>query len=153
MQFADRVVIRASRERVWDFLLDPLRVARCFPEIDRVERLDVTHVRATVPVRMAFLTMRVVVDVEVAEQDAPARAAFRIHATGPGSSVDATAVFGLVDGPATAAGTPPATTLEWSADVEPHGMAAAIGPGTIEREAEPILRRAIDCLRRSVEEG
>lgn len=154
MEFADHVVVHAPPARVWEFLLDPERVARCFPEVERLERLGPTAVRASVPVRVAFLTLHVVVDVEVVDQAPPERATFLLHATGPGSTVDGRASFTLADAAADAASGdagPAGTDLAWSVDVEPKGMAASIGPDTVQRHAEPVLRRAIDCLRRSVE--
>ena len=171
MKFADRVEVHAAPARVWEFLLDPDRVVRCFPEVDRLERLGPTTVRASVPVRVAFLTLRVVVDVELVDQLPPEHAAFRLHATGPGSTVDGQVSFTLsasgageeaaraaavAAGAAVAggaAGGAEGTTLAWAVDVEPTGMAASVGPATIQRQAEPVLRRAIDCLRRSVETG
>lgn len=165
MKFADRVEIHAPPARVWEFLLDPDRVARCFPEVDRLERLGPTTARASVPVRVAFLTLRVVVDVELVDQLAPQRAEFRVHATGPGSTVDGHVSFTLspsgagvevAGGDAGAAGPGgggDGTTLAWVVDVVPTGMAASVGPATVQRQAEPVLRRAIDCLRRSVETG
>ncbi|HYM84436.1 MAG TPA: SRPBCC domain-containing protein [Candidatus Dormibacteraeota bacterium] len=153
MRLADSVTIRAPRQRVWEFLLDPQRVAGCFPQVDRLERLGPTRVRASVPVRVAFMTLRVVIDVDLAEQAAPERAKFRIHATGPGSSADGLVSFTLRDAPpdAAASADPAGTLVEWTADVQPAGMAASVGPETIERQARPALERAIDCLRRSVE--
>ena len=156
MQFADRVVVRAAPARVWEFLLDPERIARCFPQVDRLDRLGPTTVRASVPVRVAFLTLRVVVDIDLVDQLPAERATFHVHATGPGSTVDGRASFTLtaddreatVEGPAGGS-----TVVAWSVDVEPKGMAASVGPDTVQRQAEPVLRRAIDCLRSSVETG
>ncbi len=149
MQLGDSVLIGASRERVWDFLLDAERVAGCFPELDRVERIDGTRIRSSLPVRLAFLTVRVVIDVELVEQQAPVRALFRVHATGPGATADGSAAFTLEE--ASEAGAGPVTVIDWTADVQPRGMIAAVGPQTVEREAAPVLQRAIDCLRRSLE--
>ncbi len=150
MHLADSVVVRASRDRVWDFMLDPVRVTACFPQVEGLERVDETHVRASVPVRVAFLALRIAIEVELVEQLALERAVFRLHATGAGSTADGTATFVLA--PAEVGGMPGAgTAVEWSADVVPTGMAAALGPATLEREAGPALQRAIDCLRRAVE--
>jgi carbon monoxide dehydrogenase subunit G len=148
MQFADRVVVRAPRARVWDFLLDPERVARCFPEVDRFERVGPSRVRASVPLRVSFLTLRVVADVDLVEQVAPERAAFAFHGSGPGSTVDGRVTFSLRD-----AADGDGTALDWTADVEPKGMAASIDPESIRQQAEPVLRRAIDRLRRDLEAG
>jgi carbon monoxide dehydrogenase subunit G len=149
MRFADRVVIGAPPASVWAFLLDPHRVVGCFPEVERLDRLGPTAVRATVPVRVSFLRLAVVVDVEVVEQAAAERATFRIHAAAPGTTVDGRASFELTD--ETPAGTAGSTLLAWSVEVEPKGLAASVGPETVGRHAEPVLRRAIDCLRRGVE--
>jgi carbon monoxide dehydrogenase subunit G len=151
LQFADRVVIHAPRSRVWGFLLDPDRVAGCFPELDRVERLGPTRVRASAPVRVSFLTLRLVADVELVDQVAPERAVFAVHGTGPGSTVEARVAFSLAEVDAGEDGA--ATALDWTADVEPKGMAASVGPESVRRQAEPALRRAIDCLRHGVETG
>ncbi len=173
MHFADRVTVHAPAARVWAFLLDPDRVVRCFPEVDRLERLSPTTVRASVPIRVAFLTLHAVVDIDLLDQLEPERATFGLHATGPGSSVEGRATFTLTEGPsdevakgatAEASAGPPvgaatgqaltpagSTLVAWSVDVEPKGMAASVGAETVARQAAPILQRAIECLRRAVE--
>jgi uncharacterized protein len=121
VRFSGSVDINAARERVWAFVTDPRQVGQCGPGVDSIEVLDATHFRATARVGIGFFRPRLVVDLEIAEQDSPNRAVLRARGKAPGGGAEATAAMqlsGPPEGP---------TRMDWSADVTLAGALASLG--------------------------
>jgi carbon monoxide dehydrogenase subunit G len=145
MRFAGTVPIRASRERVWAFVIDPNQVGQCGPGVEKIEVIDGTHFKATAQVGIGFISARFVVTMEFAEQQPPDRALIKAHGQAPGSAVDATAEMHLSDGPD---GT---TVMDWSADVAISGTLASVGARLIEGTANKMIGQTFDCMRAKLE--
>jgi carbon monoxide dehydrogenase subunit G len=145
MRFAGTVPIRASRERVWAFVIDPNQVGQCGPGVEKIEVIDGTHFKATAKVGIGFISARFVVTMEFAEQQPPDRALIKAHGQAPGSAVDATAEMHLSDGPD---GT---TVMDWSADVAISGTLASVGARLIEGTANKMIGQTFDCMRAKLE--
>ncbi len=145
MRFAGTVPIRASRERVWAFVIDPNQVGQCGPGVEKVEVIDPTHFRATAKVGVGFISARFVINMEFAEQQPPDRALIKAHGQAPGSAVDATAEMHLSDG------TDGTTVMDWSADVAISGTLASVGARLIEGTANKMIGQTIECMRTKLE--
>ena len=146
MQFQGTVQIDAPRERVWAFLIDPNQVGSCGPGVETIEVIDETHFKATAKVGVGFISARFVVNMEMAELDAPDRALIKAHGQAPGSAVDATATMHLSDGEG---GT--GTQMDWSADVSISGTLASVGARLIEGTANKMIGQTFDCIRAKLE--
>ncbi len=59
MKFEGTVDIKAPRERVWAFLMDPNRVGPCGPGVESVEVIDDTHYKAKAKVGIGFINANV----------------------------------------------------------------------------------------------
>jgi carbon monoxide dehydrogenase subunit G len=145
MQFEGTVRIAAPRERVWAFVVDPDQVGSCGPGVESIEVVDDTHFKATAKVGVGFISARFVVNMEMAELDAPDRALIRAHGQAPGSAVDATATMTLSDAGAEA------TTMDWQADVTISGALASVGARMIEGTANRMIGQTFDCIRAKLE--
>jgi uncharacterized protein len=145
MQFSGTVDIKAPRDKVWAFLIDPDQVGSCGPGVESIEVTDETHFRAKAKVGVGFISARFVVDLEVAEQDPPSKAVIKAHGLAPGSAVDATATMTLSDG---AEGS---TTMDWSADVTISGTLASVGARLIDGTANKMIGQTFDCVRTKLE--
>jgi carbon monoxide dehydrogenase subunit G len=145
MKFAGTVEIAAPRDRVWAFVIDPDQVGQCGPGVESIEVIDPTHFKATAKVGIGFISARFVVNMEMAEQDAPNRAVIKAHGQAPGSAVDATAEMRLADG---ADG---GTRMDWSADVALAGSLASLGARLIEGTANKMINQTFDCMRTRLE--
>ena len=143
MNFDGTVEIRAPRERVWDFLMDPNQVGPCGPG---VESIDETHFKARAKVGIGFISARFVVDMEIAEREEPDRAVIKARGQAPGSAVDATATMRLRDGDAGG------TVMEWAADVMIGGTLASVGARMIEGTANKMIGQTFECIRTKLEE-
>jgi carbon monoxide dehydrogenase subunit G len=145
MRFEGTVPIRASRERVWAFVIDPQQVGPCGPGVEKIEPVDETHFKATAKVGIGFISARFVVSMEFAELQPPDRAVIKAHGQAPGSAVDATAEMRLSDG---ADGT---TVMDWEADVNIAGTLASVGARLIEGTANKMIGQTFDCMRTKLE--
>ncbi len=145
MQFSGTVDIRAPREKVWAFLIDPHQVGSCGPGVESIEVVDATHFRARAKVGVGFISAKFVVDLELAELDAPSRAVIKAHGQAPGSAVDALATMILRDGEAGV------TTMDWSADVNIAGTLASVGARLIDGTANKMIGQSFDCIRTKLE--
>src|SRR6187200_3214472 len=128
MHFEGSVPIKASREKVWAYVIDPEQVGQCGPGVEKIEVIDETHFKATAKVGIGFISARFVVNMELAEQIAPDRAVIKAHGQAPGSAVDATAQMTLSDADG-------GTRMDWSADVALAGSLASLGGRLIEGTA------------------
>jgi len=145
MQFSGTVDIRAPRDRVWAFLIDPNQVGSCGPGVESIEVIDDTHFKAKAKVGVGFISARFVVEMTMVELDEPTRAVIKAHGQAPGSAVDALATMNLKDG------TDGATTMDWSADVTISGTLASVGARLIEGTANKMIGQTFDCIRIKLE--
>jgi carbon monoxide dehydrogenase subunit G len=147
MKFEGTVEIRAPRDRVWSFLMDPNQVGGCGPGVESIEVIDETHFKAKAKVGIGFISARFIVDMEIAERDEPNRAVIKARGQAPGSAVDATATMALSGGQA--ADEP--TVMGWDADVLIGGTLASVGARLIEGTANKMIGQTFDCIRTRLE--
>jgi carbon monoxide dehydrogenase subunit G len=147
MHFEGSVPIKASREEVWAFVIDPNQVGQCGPGVERIDVVDATHFKAAAKVGIGFITAKFNVNMEFAELEAPDRALIKAHGQAPGSAVDATAEMKLSDGP------DGATVMDWYADVDLSGTLASVGARMIEGTANKMISQTFDCMRSKLEGG
>jgi carbon monoxide dehydrogenase subunit G len=147
MQFSGTVDIKAPRDKVWAFLIDPNQVGSCGPGVESIEVIDETRFRTKAKVGVGFISARFVVDLELAEQHPPTKAVIKAHGQAPGSAVDATATMSLSDGDEGA------TKMDWSADVTISGTLASVGARLIDGTANKMIGQTFDCIRTKLEAG
>ena len=145
MKFEGTVEIRAPRDRVWAFLMDPNQVGSCGPGVESIEVVDETHFKAKAKVGIGFISARFVVDLEIAETQPEDRAVIKAHGQAPGSAVDGTATMSLRDGP------DGQTAMGWSADVAIAGSLASLGARLIEGTANKMIGQTFDCMKTKLE--
>jgi carbon monoxide dehydrogenase subunit G len=145
MKFAGTVEIAAPRDTVWAFVIDPNQVGQCGPGVESIEVIDPTHFKATAKVGIGFISARFVVNMEMAELNAPDRAVIKAHGQAPGSAVDATASMALSDG---ANG---GTRMDWDADVAIAGSLASLGARLIEGTANKMIGQTFECMKSKLE--
>ena len=69
--FEEEFTVGAAPDAVWDFLLDPERVAPCLPGCESVEVEDATTYRVRLTVKVGFLSTTQRLKVEIVESDRP----------------------------------------------------------------------------------
>ncbi len=147
MHFAGTVEIKAPRQKVWDFLIDPTLVGSCGPGVESVEVVDATHFKARAKVSVGPVSARFAVNLEMGEQDAPNRAVIIAHGQAPGTAVDATAEM-ILSGGADGSDT---TTMDWSSEVNVSGTIASLGLRLLEGTANKMIGQTFNCIRSKLE--
>jgi hypothetical protein len=128
----------ARPEATWGLLADIETVAACLPGAKITERLDATHYKGTVTVRVGPATLAFRGTIDVKERDATQRT-LRVVATGTdttGSSAASLDLTARVD--ATAEGQ---SALVGNSAASVSGKAAAFGGRMMETVADQILKQ------------
>ena len=145
MQFSGSIEIKADREKVWTFVIDPEQVGSCGPGVESIERIDDTHFRAKAKVGIGFISARFVVNLAFVDTEEPIRAVITARGQAPGSAVDAMGAMhlsGPPDGP---------TRMDWEATVDISGSLASVGARLIEGTANKMIGQTFDCMRTRLE--
>jgi carbon monoxide dehydrogenase subunit G len=69
--FEEEFTVSASPDVVWDFLLDPERIAPCLPGCENLEVEDAKTYRVRLTVKVGFLSTTQTLRVEIVESDRP----------------------------------------------------------------------------------
>ena len=71
MEFSGAIDIKAPRDEVFAFVIDPQRVGPCGPGVETIEVVDATHFKVVAKVGVGFISARFVVNLEISEVRAP----------------------------------------------------------------------------------
>ncbi len=145
MKFEGTVEIKAPRERVWAFLIDPDQVGSCGPGVQSIEKLPDGRFKAHAKVGIGFISAKFTVTAEFAELHEPNDATILARGNAPGSAVDATARMALRDSG------DGGTAMDWSADVTISGTIASVGARLVEGTANKMIGQTFDCIRSKLE--
>jgi carbon monoxide dehydrogenase subunit G len=128
-----------SPDAVWSFLQNIEGVARCMPGAKLTERLDETHFKGTVAVKVGPASMSFKGNIEVLELDAAQR---MLHLVGKGSDSSGTSGASMDLIARVEPGTAPDTSnLIGKSEVSMSGKAAAFGGRMMGTVADQILNQ------------
>jgi carbon monoxide dehydrogenase subunit G len=148
MQFNGSVNFDAPREKVWEFLKDPLAVGRCAPGMKSVEIIE-PEKQFRVLAGISFGTVNVSFDttVDLVELEPPSHSKVRAHGKAPGSAVDISGdmyLSDIVQG---------GTRLDWQADVVVVGTIASLASRLMGGVTRKLSDAFFDCLKKQIESG
>ncbi len=146
MQFEGAVKIKAAREKVWAFLIDPHAVSQCAPGINGLEILVPNSTfRARVALGLGSVKANFAMEVEFFEMDAPCRAKLKARGKAPGSAADMVSDMTLIesrDG---------STELQWSTDVQIVGTIASLAARFAPSITRKLAGEFFDCVKQKLE--
>ena len=125
----------ASRERVWDALVDPALLADFLPGVQSLDVYDDAHWAALM--RLPHSPVSLTVEFELRERDRPDRAVLQARGKRFGASVAASTSFDLSPNG-------DETEMAWSADIDFGGALKRITPmlrPVAQQQAERFLDR------------
>ena len=124
--------IRARREQVWEFMVDPMAVGGCAPGVGSIEvTVPNQKFKADVAAGFAGTVAKFKTEVEFLELMPPTSAKFKAHGVASNGAVDATSEMTLVELSENL------TEVHWTADVVVVGVLASLAS----RLMEVITRR------------
>ncbi len=144
MNFEGSYDIKALRNEVWDFVIDPNKIGKCLPDMKSLEVQGDDKFSAVVRVGIGPIKSDFRFRLEIVEKTAPARARLRGTGTGSGSSVDLDTSIDLTE----IAGR---TRLAYKADVKVGGVMAGLGQRMMGSATEKTVGEVFECVRRELE--
>lgn len=145
LHYEGTLTIRAARDRVWGFLVDPQTLSRCLPDVQSLELIEEGHFRAVVRIRVAFVKGNFTFDVAMRDLQVPAHARISGRGGGLGSAVDITSTVDLAER------TDGMTDLRWVADVVVSGPIATLGARLLDSTVEKKTAELFECLKAQLE--
>ena len=135
----------APREAVWRVLNDPASMAKTMPGVESFDVHDDTRWTANVKIPLGLGGLRMKVDMEKIEEQAPEHAALKIKGHGVGAMLSMQTSFDLsdVDG----AG----TLMRWAADVKIAGPVGSMGQRVIQPIVNQQVSHVLSALDREVQ--
>lgn len=145
LHFEGSLAIKAPRDKVWRFVVDPHAVSRCLPDLQSLEVLEAGKFKAVVRVGLSFIRGNFAFDIAMLDLNAPTHARIAGHGGGLGSGVDVESTIDLSSGEGNT------TTLSWKADVVISGTIASVGgrllSGTVEKKTSELF----ECMKTQLE--
>jgi len=145
MEFSGTYEVRAPKQRVWEFIVDPGKIAKCLPELKSLELEGGDQFVATVRVGVGLIKGDFKFKLAILEKQPPDRARLKGSGTGSGSSVDIDTSIELTE-------VPNGTRLDYRADVKIGGVMAGLGQRLIGGATEQAMAQMFDCVRREMED-
>lgn len=146
MHFEGSLRLRAPRERVRVFLLDPREVLDCLAEPHVVQVIDPSHFQGETLMGVAFLRGTFRFTGEYLPVESPRALRVRFRGSGVGSELEAELSTDLseTDGDGN-------TTLRWSIDLALRGAAFALGDWLVRRTVDAKAASFFDMARHKLE--
>lgn len=145
LRFEGNLTIKAPREKVWAFLVDPQAVSRCLPDVQSLELLEEGKFKTVVRVGVGFIKGNFAFEVAMLDLAPSRHGKIKGHGGGLGSAVDVESTVDLADD---GAGT---TRLDWKADVVVSGTIASVGARVLSSTVQKKMGELFECLKAQLE--
>ena len=138
--------IKAARQKVWEFLTDPHKVAGCAPGVESVEITEPNKkFKAIASIGLGSVKAKFSGDGEFLELDAPNRAKIKGHGNAPGSAADVMSEMFLTDGP------DGSTDLRWTADIVILGQLASLAARMMAPVTQKLTAEFFNEVKKRIE--
>ncbi len=145
MHFEGKVQIKAPRDKVFNFLLNPVSVAKCLPSLQKVEVKSPESFSATVRVGVGSVKGDLRFNFDVTGKEPPRKAGLAANGNGMGSRIDLEAAMELTE----AVGG--VTELSWQAEAKISGLIANLGQRLVTAAAERIVSDMFGSMKTELE--
>jgi hypothetical protein len=140
MHYEGSFDVMAPKDKVYDFITDPIRIATIFPEVQSVKVIDEDNFTLKAKVGMSFIRGTIDVHGSFTDKKRPTTAKLKARGTGLNSSVDLESTFTIEDG------VEGGTHVSWAADAKMSGMVANLGSRLTESAADKYVKRVMGSL-------
>ena len=144
MNFEGTFEVKAPRDKVWDFLIDPNKIGKCLPDLKSLQVEADNKFTAIARVGIGFMKGDFKFQLAIVEQIPPSHARLKGTGTGVGSSMNMDASIDLADSET-------GTKLTYKADVKIGGTLASVGQRVIGGTVEKTVSEVFTCVKRQVE--
>lgn len=144
MKLQGTFAVRAPRDRVFAFLLDPQRLSACIDDPHTIEVQDGDRFRGSLKSGIGPIKGTFAWSATVAERASGERARIKVHGTGMGSAFDIDATIELSEAQGS-------TTARWLADVTLSGTIASLGARLMKTTIDKKTNAFFENVRKQLE--
>jgi hypothetical protein len=144
LNFEGTYEVKAPRERVWDFVIDPNKIGKCLPDLKSFEVEAENKFTAVARVGIAFMKGDFKFQLAIIEKNPPSHARLKGSGTGVGSSVNMDTSIDLAEAEG-------GTKLTYKADVQIGGTLASVGQRVIGGTVEKAVAQVFSCVKKQLE--
>ena len=144
MNFVGNYELKAPPQTVFDFVTDPSKIGKCFPDLKSLEMEGENKFVALVRVGLGFIKGDFKFRVAFVEKDPPSKARLKGTGTGTGSTIDFDAIIELAEFVG-------GTKLNYRADVKIGGAMAGFAQRVLSGAAQKTITDVFDRARRELE--
>ncbi len=147
MVIESHFAVKAPPQRVWDFLVDPTQMVGCVPGCSKVEQVGENSYRATMSVKVAYITFSAATEVAITRMDPPheLESTARGEDKRLGSNMQIAATLKLTPQP------DGATDVAYRADVSVWGKLGTLGEPIFRQKATQMGREFAQCVKSKLE--
>ncbi len=142
MHFDGSFEFPTERQKVYDFVTEPMKVTSIFPDVQDVKVIDANNFSLKAKVGISFIRGMMDVKMAITERNPPN--SVKMHAKGNGlsSSVELDTSFTTEDSP-----TGKGTVVKWAADAKIAGLMASVGSRLMDAAAQKYVTEIIASLK------
>jgi len=132
--------VPVPKQKVYDFVMDPAKIASIFPDVQDVKVIDENNFTLKAKVGISFIRGMMDVKMNIVERRPPSFARMKAKGNGLSSSVELENTFNIED-----AGS--GTLVKWAADAKISGLMASVGSRLIDAAAQKYVAEIIGSLK------
>jgi carbon monoxide dehydrogenase subunit G len=145
MEFNGTETIKADRNRIFNFIIDPYNFSSGIPEIQKIDVIDPNNFRIIAKLGISFLKGQFTIDFTYKDKTNPSHVELFGHGKGMQSAFDINITVDLkeIEGGA--------TLLIWHADTKVTGMLASLGQNMLNSIAEKLVKEIFTHIQNSIQ--
>jgi carbon monoxide dehydrogenase subunit G len=145
MEFSGSQTIAAPIDKVWAYLFDVNKVAKCAHGFQSLEELGLEHWKAIIAVGVGPVKAKFTLDVTRPEMHEPDHMVVKARGKAPGSAVELQGEMNLraVDAAH--------TQMDWQANVVVNGTLASVGARLMNSTSEKLTGQFFSCLQANLQ--
>ncbi len=144
MIFEGTIEVKAVRERVWEFVIDPNKIGKCLPDLKNLQIEGEDKFAAVARVGIGFMKGDFRFQLAIVEKNPPSHARLKGTGAGVGSSFDLDTSIDLAE-------TETGTKLTYVADLKIGGTLAGIGQRVIGSTTQQTMSEVFTCVKKQLE--
>jgi carbon monoxide dehydrogenase subunit G len=144
MLFDRKYDLRAPRQKVWEFIVEPSKIGKCLPDLKNLEVESEDKFVAFIRVGVGPIKSDFKFRIEILEKEPTSRIRLKAVGTGSGSNI-------VVDTTIEVREIASGTELSYRSDVNVGGMIASLGQRLISDTADKIVAGIFECIKKQME--
>jgi carbon monoxide dehydrogenase subunit G len=146
MIYEGKYTLKASREKLWEFIIDPTQVSKCLPDLKSMESEGNDNFVAVVRVGVGPIRTDFKFKIQILNKNPVSSVQFNAAGSGSGSRITISTLVDLKD-------VSGGCELSYHAEVTVGGMMASLGQRVMNETAEKVVAGVFECIKNQVEQA